>query len=303
MRLSLYGVDETGERVLLVPPALLDQRSAASGLSKEAREDLQAWSFLASLTADGKLQHSGLRIDLGGDPPDRVLRHGQRAWGLELCELTIADVRRDLAIMRSACRTLEQLLRERLPTMPHLVGRTVAIAGDPRVGAESLLDPAALFAVVSALAKDEGFVGEGVDVSQGLPQQLGGRGFYGSHGGFIVQVYDEGQKDHVVVASGMQAHVTATEAVDVLMKRIDAKDIAGNDAVLITCGLPDQSGFTCPLDTFLFRFVADLVAEASPFKRPPKYLKSVVLNHWASGQFFEVSREPGANLPWQSCPP
>ncbi len=73
-----------------------------------------------------------------------------------------------------------------------------------------------------------------------------------------------------------------------LNARVSAKDRQGNDVLLLECGLPDERGFACPADSFMFQFVLER-AHKTFFS--PHYLKSIVLHLWSTDQWFEMFRE------------
>src|ERR1700747_2878269 len=102
--------------------AVLDQPFLTGPISKDRREDLQLWSLLQALSATGAGRHP-LGVRRGEDPPDRYLVHGSRAWGTELTELTVQDVRRDLAPVRRFGRELQQRVPARAAEFAHLRGR------------------------------------------------------------------------------------------------------------------------------------------------------------------------------------
>jgi hypothetical protein len=92
MQFGMKVIDDRGEGdpVCAVPATLVEVRAIIDGTTQAAREDLQVWSFFASVTARGGGRHP-LAVEAGGDPLDRMLRSGHRKWALELTELTIAD--------------------------------------------------------------------------------------------------------------------------------------------------------------------------------------------------------------------
>lgn len=58
------------------------------------------------------------------------------------------------------------------------------------------------------------------------------------------------------------------------------KDRQGNDILLLTTGLPDSSGYICPLDQWLFAMLRDHgLARALV----PQHIRFAVVHDWASG--------------------
>jgi hypothetical protein len=107
--------------------AILDRPFLAGPLDKHRREDLQALSALEALSGVGALQHP-IELRVREDPPDRYLRHGSWEWGTELTELTVQDMRQDLAPVRQFGRELHQRLEARATEFAHLRGRMVTLA-------------------------------------------------------------------------------------------------------------------------------------------------------------------------------
>src|ERR1039457_5432153 len=215
--------------------AVLDQPFLAGPVSKDRREDLQLWSVMQALAAAGVARHP-LGVRQGDDPPDRYLVHGSRIWGTEL---TVQDVRQDLAPVRRFGRALQERVRDRAAEFPHLRGRTVTLAklpepSMPRDRKQLLHD------LEAVLAEDKGFVGEDIDLGRGLPAQLGTRGIYGDHGPFNVVVNPGvGGGDDIVISAFSQSQVYMSEAIAALGRRVAAKDRDCNEVLVITCGLVD----------------------------------------------------------------
>src|SRR4051812_38502081 len=85
--------------------SILDFPVVAGPLDKDRREDLQLFSALQALSLKG-FTRSPLNVELGLDPPDRWLAHGDRRWATELTELTVADVRQAISQPRMFARHL-----------------------------------------------------------------------------------------------------------------------------------------------------------------------------------------------------
>jgi hypothetical protein len=113
-----------------------------------------------------------------------------------------------------------------------------------------------------------------------------------------VQVYkDEAVTDTISVVASAQAQLHESEALEVLTKRIAAKDDPRNQLLVISCGLPDPAGYVCPIDLFLFKLVAD-AANVGKLVITAEHLKAAVLHSAQSGQVVELFRAPGAVAPW-----
>jgi hypothetical protein len=155
--------------------------------------------------------------------------------------------------------------------------------------------------MAEVLLEDKGCVGDGIDFSQGLPERwTSNAGMYGSHGPFELQVYGDGVEGQLLVVASAQAQIKRSEAVQALSARIEAKDHAPNNLLLITCALPDDRGFACGLDTFMYLHLANAAATGTLGLRPPKRLSAVVLHRWNSADWIELYRADDAVLPWSA---
>lgn len=278
--------------------AVLDQPFLAGPLSKDRREDLQLWSALQALAGAGA-GRDPLGVRPGEDPPDRYLIHGSRTWGTELTELTAQDVRRDLAPVRRFGRELQERVRARAIDFPHLRGRTVTLAKlpDPPMPRdhEQLLKD-----LETVLAEDKGFAGEDMDFSHppAVGETLGSRGFYGDCGPFNMVVNPGiGGSDDIWISASSQSQVYMSEAVAALGSRVAAKDNPCNEVLIITCGMVDEKGYTCPADQSIFQLLRQ-AAEAglSVLPQKPANIQGILIHLWNSPflSHWEVSED----LPW-----
>lgn len=281
----------------LVTGTPLDAPALPAPVDKERREDLQAWSFLnAVANTTGGLHPIGVRI--GADPPDRLLESADETWGLELTELTLQDVRQDLARVRQLGRSLEFALRDDGERFPHLRGRVIVASA---VQPENVNDAdRPLEAVLEALTQDLGCVGDNVDLSQGLPDHIPPDGFYGQHGGLVLQTYRaEPIEGLPTVVTTSQAQFRRSELLALVRERVEAKDQPGNDLLLISCGLLDARGYRCPADSFLFGALLELLEAGDVDLEPPTNIRAIALHHWPHDEWFELYAD-GAARPWLS---
>jgi hypothetical protein len=162
--------------------------------------------------------------------------------------------------------------------------------------------PESIPAVLAALEEDRGYHGEGIDFSQGLPEVWpNDRGNYGEHGPFHVMVYVDGTPGEIRSSCSAPAAFRRSEALAALASRIAAKDRPGNDLLLITCRLPDQWGYICSPDEFMFRMLADAIRQGHAVPGPaPQHLEAVVMHSWDRAEWVEVYRAPGSSQPWNS---
>ena len=280
--------------------AVLDQPFLPGPINKNRREDLQLWSLLQALAAAGAVRHP-LAVRSGEDPPDRYLAHGSRVWGTELTELTVQDVRRDFAPVRRFGRALQERVRGRASEFPHLQGRTVTLAklADqpmPRDHGQLLGD------LEAVLAEDKGFVGEGLDLSQGPPAQLGTRGIYGDHGPFNVIVNPGiGGSSEIVISASSQSQIYMSEAIAALGSRIAAKDKECNEVLVITCGLVDEYGYTCPADQSIFQLLQEALQRGTSVQpHKPTHIRGILVHLWNTP--FVAHWETSEDLPWIPAP-
>lgn len=291
--------DDRTDAVWEMPASSLDIPVLEGPLSQARREDMQAWSFLLATTLRDGLHP--LEVRRGDDPPDRVLLAPTGSWGLELTEFTIADVRGELARARAVGRALQEALQSSPVPFEHLRARRVVLSlADAELlprQPDELLVP-----LLAALANDCGYVGEGMDPRRPMPEIWpNDRGFYGRHGPFELQVESGGRRDEFTVSASAPASVRRSEALQALAERTAAKDAAHNDVLLMTCRLPDQRGYLCALDEFMFTALVQAFRSGQKMPAaPPRHLDAVVMHLWDSPECIELYRRPGATLPWTS---
>jgi len=297
--LTGHAEGDPDDPFVIVPGALLDRPLLLGRVDQDRREDLQVWNFLHGVSAVGATHP--IEVSAGDDPPDRRLSAGGEHWAVELTELTIEDVRRDLAQVRSFGREVEHALHES-PGHEHLRGRVVQLSMAPSAGAELPRPTADLKdQLLHALQEDKGYVGEGTDLSGELPEKLPmDRGFYGEIGPLHVLVNANGTPTKIMVSVAVQSEIHEREAVRALAKRIAAKDESANEMLLVSCGLPDERGYTCPIESFIFQAVVDAQAKGALSIDAPTHLAGVALHVFPEGRFVEVYRRPDAAVPWSS---
>jgi hypothetical protein len=266
-------------------------------LTQDRLEDMQVFGFLTALAATGGRHPLSVAVP-STDPPDRLVGDGTLEWGLEMSELTLEDVRKELGPIRALGRALQVALTESADH-EHLRGQLVMLSPadvPPK-------DPSGeLPAIVEALREDRGSLAEmQVDISEGLPEKLPDAGFYGQIGSFVVHVNGPpGVPGQILVAASTQAQVYRSEALAALAARINAKDRSENDLVLVTCGLPDKRGYVCGVDEWIFQILREATTQGL-LRLPdePRHLQGVAVHSVASGTWFEAYRRPGPRVPWE----
>lgn len=237
-----------------------------------------------------------LGISPGGDPPDRYLKYDRRTWGAELTELTFEHVRRDLAPMRSFGRQLQARLRSRVDDFGHLRGRVVAMFAQPDRRLPDDRDQL-LTELETALEQDKGYAGMGLDLTHGPPPVFNSSGIYGDHGPFHVIANANPGATNIVVSASTSTRLFRSEVLGALAERVAAKDHAGNEILVVTCGLPDTQGYSCPADFFVFGMLLAANAEGIDLlPGRPTNIKGLIIHSWGSQQV--ICWRGGGDLPW-----
>jgi hypothetical protein len=280
---------------LVVVPGFIDVATLPSPVTQQRLEDLQLFGFLTAVAAGGG-QHP-LRVDVPlKDPPDRYIRSPTTSWGIELTELTLEDVRSALAPIRAAGRMLQAALEESTEH-EHLRGRIInatvlpaKFTDDPRAG---------VGAAVEVLKENRGSTADvSYDPISGPPERLPTEGIYGDAGPFhvIVNGPPPGIPGRITVSATTSARIRRSEAVAALEARIEAKDLPGNELLLVSCGLPDKKGYTCEVDSWIFQLLVDAFESGhGALNYAPQHLMSIAVHSLATGQWFEAYRSAGAS--------
>lgn len=237
-------------------------------------------------------------LSVGSDPPDRILTTPKGQLGVELTELTLESIRKELAPLRKYGFKLENRLNNEQSSFKHLIGRTLHLCFADFGNLKSHKLNSNTNEILKALANDIGVVGEDVVLTKegGIPQTH--RGFHGKIGQFLVQVFSGGIPENISLFCTIQSQVRLSEAVSALQKAIDKKDKPGNDVVLITCGFPNSDGFVCPLDQWLYSHIEEYRAQITT-QIQPKNTKCVLLRMWNTDRSIELHRHPDATIPWK----
>ena len=280
MQVFLGGYEgENPDDPMEIVASLFDQPILRGPIAKDRREDLQVFAFLQSLSMIGFGLHP-FTVEPGGDPPDRRLVSPQGSWGVELTELTFEDARKDLAPVRAFGRRLQAVLDSEPDVYGHLDGRLVTLSM-VHEGA-SIRDADALLAeLAELLIEDHGYAGQGVDFSEGMPEELGKAGFLGEHGPFVVVVNNHSNGGPIVVSASVGARVKLSQVLGALTERIRDKDVQGNDVLVISLGFPDQKGYQCPADLALMRLLRGAADAGQPVVTSERaHIRGVAIQVW-----------------------
>ncbi|TQV77175.1 hypothetical protein FLL45_04300 [Aliikangiella marina] len=289
MIIALGGDNSNGEKdpFWLVPPNALDEQLFKAELTQVKIENLQILSFLTALSASFRINHP-IELIHGNDPPDKFVRIDKREIGVELTEAAITDVRRDLAQARYLGRLLLNKLNENLTEYPHLDKKIVSLSVNqeqPAGQREKTVDD-----ICELLKTDQGYVGENVDFSKGFPKVYpNSNGFYGSVDQISVQVHlkQQQQEPGIQVSSSTQTEIRLSQIDELLEERVNEKDKSCNEILIISCGLPDKKGYSCPLDTFMFGLIEE---HLSNFCFSPSHLKLICLHNFQRNKVVELYR-------------
>lgn len=293
--LMIDGFRESDNEPFIMPlGGVLDLPRLFRGpIPKEQLEDLQVWSVLQALALSEGTHHPLSVWPVIPDPPDRIIAHGTREWRTELTELTIEDIRGDLARVRSIGRKLQERLRRRPANFSHLNGRTVMLA--KLDGQDLPRDTSQLLTkLTEVLAEDRGFVGQ--DMGSGPDMS---RGTYAAHGPFAVTVNQTSQGDPVVVSPTSQTMLFRSEVIEALGKCVAEKDVPENEIVIISCGLPDKQGYVCPFDHAIFLALRKAIAEGTEIlPNPRKHLRGGLIHLWDTEQLITWRESEEDDFPW-----
>jgi hypothetical protein len=296
--LTGYDEDRPDDPMTIVSGALLDQPLLQGPIAQQRREDLQLLNFLQGVTAAGATHP--IEIQRGDEPPDRYLTMDQRRWAVELTEFTLEDLRADLAQFRSLGRKLELAL-ENSAEHNHLRGRVVQLQLFPAAGHKVPKGTHDLeVELKNALAVDRGFFGEGVDLSGGAPAQIPvDRGNYGQIGSASVLIGEHGAAGKILVSASVQTEIYESSVMEALGERIDRKDHHPNEILVVSTGLPDDRGYTCPVEAFMFQAILDAKINGRlESLRAPKNLVGVVLHSFSDARRIEIFRNGDEEIPW-----
>jgi hypothetical protein len=152
-------------------------------------------------------------------------------------------------------------------------------------------------AITSELEEDKGYIGEDLEGLTEFPSiyPTTYRGFYRTLPPILVQVYASNGEQEFRVLATAQAEFLRSELMSIMEARISAKDIRQNDALLLSCGAPDQGGHRCPADEFLFREIVGM-AEQLDFR--PVHLKAIYIHLWGTTAWMELFRDGSCHLNW-----
>ena len=287
------------EPFLMSVGGVLDQRCLSGPIDQSRLEDLQLWSVLYALGRNGAGRHPlGVRpARPNEDPPDRWISHGGSEWGTELTELTLQDVRGDLSIVRQFGRQLEKRLRDGGQRFAHLRGRVVALSKHHEESIPRDFKPL-LHDLEQILTEDRGYFGQGLDLSNDLPDKLNGRGSYGDHGPFFgINVNAAPGGNEITVAPTSQIQVFSTDAIKALTRRIAVKDKPGNEILIVTCRLPDNAGYVCPSDHSIFQLLfATVQAGKKILPTKPLNIRGIAIHLWDTPNLILWGEQ--GDFPW-----
>jgi hypothetical protein len=150
-----------------------------------------------------------------------------------------------------------------------------------------------------ALEENRGFLGEGQDLSHGLPEKLGERGLYGVHGPFDVTVHLNPGSNEIAVSPSGHFPVHRSEAIAALAKRVAAKDHPRNEVLIVSCSAPDEFGFVCVADQSIFQLLWDArQSGVDILPEKPAHIQGILIHSWNSRYLFHW--QSSNDLPWHT---
>lgn len=298
MDVALTVVSGDGEEMTIVTPSPLDFPVCKGPLNKDAREDLQIFSFLYTVGLTSGGDHP-FNVVKGDDPPDRALMgSGGIVYPTEITQLTSEEIRIDLARIRSFGRSLTGSIENRSREYRHLSGRRIMLSllpGEPLPrNMNGIADQ-----ILEVLLKDKGCIFDGVGPQGGLPDLLPTSGNYGMYGPIGVSMYSDGVEGQFLVVASAQANIKSSDTLAAFRERVAEKDVVANRVLLVSVGAPDERGFTCPPDRMLFQHLLDTARnKENILPVAPEHLDAVALHLWGTLQWIEIYRTKNSRPPW-----
>lgn len=296
MTIGIHGTEEghSDDPFWATPASPLDAPILQGPLSRDRREDLQTLAFALAVSVVDNPGHP-IEIARGADPPDRTFTVNGATLAVELTELTASEIRADLAQARQLGRLLETELRGDVGRFRPLVGRRIALSVLPmNVAPYDAVQM--IHQLCTMLESDRGCVGDGVDLSAGLPDPWPNQhGFYGQQGPVMVQSYRDGMPNEIVVSSSCQAQISLSQTIATVAERVQVKDRECNELLVMSCGMPDERGYVCPIDAFMFQFIKE---HLDRIQLSPVRLKGVVLHLWGTPEWIDLFRSRDVPLVW-----
>jgi hypothetical protein len=88
-----------------------------------------------------------------------------------------------------------------------------------------------------------------------------------------------------------------SEAVAALAARIAVKDKTGNEILIVSCGLVDAYGYTCPPGQAIFRLLSQALADGkSVLPVNPTHIRGVLIHLWNTPYVCHWERDH--DVPW-----
>lgn len=119
---------------------------------------------------------------------------------------------------------------------------------------------------------------------------------YGDVDNVMIQVDASTPDAPVTVQASAQCTFSLSEARQLLWDRVRAKDITGNQVLLLSTGMVDSLGYVCPVDRWLFHYLQQHGAGLPP--EDLRHLDAVALHHFGGGDWAVASQRPGSTTPW-----
>jgi hypothetical protein len=291
---------------ILVTSAAFNQPAFANHVHKGRREDLELFSALHALAYHGLGRHPlgvGVRKH-PKDSPDRTLASGDRTWGTELTQLTVTSTlpptpRQQMDQAIKFRERLQQRIESHPVAYSHLAGRAVtihksiSIPANPAAEAMPKKDGSLLNQIAYELRRDKGVM------SVGQPTGQTDRGVYGNHGPLAVTVQAIQGITGFAVYLTYDFPVRRSEALAAFAERVAEKDELGNEIVIITCGVPDENGWTRGSDNALYQHLVNSSQSGIyPLPKKPTHIRGLLIHESPESHAIRLLSS-NDDLPWR----
>lgn len=294
-----------GDRVWDFGTMPLETKVLPGPIEKSVIETQQFSDLMRVAQASGATQALQSYVP-GNDPPDLIVTPiGGTPLAVELTTLSVTHLARQrLNEIRRLGRDLGAKVADKPDKFEHLVGRTVSLAEHEsdarRPRKRTAAERAALVeALAYTLEDDFGIAFEWpseYNDAEEIPAhvaQLGVRRIE-EYALTVHRSQPEGSAPPSITAD-IQLRINETDLLARLKERIDAKDIAANQVLLISTGLVDSQGYVVRGDLFIYHKVKEICL-ASELAFKPKHLNQVILHHWGSNEAIVIYERPGAPI-------
>jgi hypothetical protein len=288
------GVNGSGEESHTVAAMIFDDCQVADHLSQDSIEVQQFLDFALAAQGRGELAAIDSYRKPPSDPPDLLVTTRGREYAVELTSISTPDVSRQrLSEVRAIGRNLTELIKRESQRFSHLVGKRIILQ---ELASDEHRPPKALGRQMEqvvgrlsdALGPEIGTIDRTPWLPPGSPPgttvpgdvTMRGRAWVDGTN-YLLEVHtNQDAEAPANVVANCQVELVSRVLVETLINRVHQKDREGTEFLLITTGLPDNAGYVCPADAFVFELIKQLAFSGRINFTPLRHLKQVVINHW-----------------------